>query len=103
MPRKMPHINPLAIRKGLLIAESEINRANAMEEWVTMKSGVHALAGRVKTVSALASAAGILMAGVAAFKRSRSVASGPGHSWFRTALNGVRMAGSLWFALRAQK
>jgi hypothetical protein len=103
MPRKMPRINHLAIRKELLIAESEINRANVMEELATMKSGVHTLAGRVKTVSALASAAGVLIAGFAAFKRSRSAASDPGHSWLRTAVNGVRMAGSLWFALRAQK
>jgi hypothetical protein len=103
MPRKVPRLNHLLIRKGLLIAESEINRANVLEEWATMKSGVHALAGRVKTVSAIASAAGVLMAAVSAFRRSNSAASQPRHSWFRSAFNGVRTASSLWFALRPQK
>jgi hypothetical protein len=94
-------MNSLQLRKDLLIAESELNRAQLIEEWQALTAGVHTLTARVKSMSALASAAALLMAGVSAFRRERASANGAKPSWIRTALKGAKVAGSIWLAFRA--
>ena len=69
---KNPRMNPLESRKQLLIAESELNRAQLVQEWQTMADGVRSVADRARTVSSLASAAASLIAGLASFRRVRS-------------------------------
>jgi HPt (histidine-containing phosphotransfer) domain-containing protein len=49
-------MNPLESRKQLLIAESELNRAQLVQEWQTMADEVHALADQARTISSIASA-----------------------------------------------
>lgn len=95
-------LSSLEARKQLLIAESELNRAELSREWQSMAHGVRDLTHRVKTVGAWASSAALLVASVAALRR---VAPAPGaakSSWFRKALNGARMASTIWFAFRAR-
>src|SRR5208337_3744941 len=60
------HLSPLESRKRLLIAESELNRAQLSEEWQTMRHGARDLARRAKTIAAWASSAALLAAGVTA-------------------------------------
>ena len=100
---KLPRVNPLELRKELLIAESEINRVQLVEEWQAMATGIHSFAGRAKSVSALASAAAVLVTGVAAFRRGKSGSIGANPSWLQTVLKGAQMAGSLWLAFRARQ
>ena len=95
-------VNPLELRKQLLIAESELNRAQLSEEWQTMREGVHSFAGRVKSVGSVASAAALLVAGTSAFRRRRAAPAGVKPSWFRRILKGARLASSIWFAFRAR-
>ncbi len=95
-------MNPLESRKQLLIAESELNRAQLSREWQTMAHGVRDLAQRAKTVGAWASAAALLLADLTA---SRSGPPAPGAarlSWFQKILNGARLASTIWFAFRAR-
>ena len=64
-------MNPLESRKQLLIAESELNRAQLVQEWQTMADEVHSLANQARTISSLASAAASLVAGLASFRRKK--------------------------------
>ena len=100
---RQPKLSPLESRKRLLIAESEINRVQLLDEWQAMAEGVHSLADRARSVRSLASAAASLVAGVSAIRREKAEANGAKPSWFRLALNGAQMAGDLWHAYRARK
>jgi hypothetical protein len=95
-------VNPLEPRKQLLIAESEFNHVQMQEEWQAMTDGVRSLADRVKTASSLAPAAALLVPGLAAFRRGKSVSTDAKPSWFQTALKSAQAAGFLWLAFRAR-
>jgi hypothetical protein len=98
---KAPHLSPLASRKQLLIAESELNRAQLTGEWQTMAHGVRNVAHRAKTIAGWTSSAVMLVAGVAALRRGRPAPDGAKSSWFQKILNGARVASTIWFAFRA--
>ena len=99
---KASRVSPPESRKERLIAESELNRDQLSEGWLTMAHGVHDLAHRVKTIGAWASSAALLVAGVTALRRSPPVPETAKSSWFQKALNGARLASTIWFALRAR-
>ncbi|MDB6111786.1 MAG: hypothetical protein JWR69_3536 [Pedosphaera sp.] len=103
MPRKPSRVNPLELRKELLIAESEINRAQLLEEWRTMSEGVHTFTHHVKTVSSLAAAAALVTAAVSAFRRSQAMPANEKASWLSPLLRGAQLATSLWQAFRARQ
>lgn len=100
MPGKMPHVNPLHLRKELLVAESELNREQLIEEWQAMTDGVRTFNSRLRSVSTVATAAALLVAAVSAFRRGRALPNGAKFSWLETALKGAKVAGSIWLAFR---
>ena len=102
MPGKISHVSPLESRKQLLVAESELNRAQLIEEWQAMSDGARTFGVRMKSVSSLASAAALLVSGVLAFRRGRTSLTGAKSSWLQTALKGAQVAGSIWLAYRAR-
>jgi len=65
-------MNPLASRKQLLIAESELNRAQLVQECQTMRDEVHAIASRAGNISTIASAVATLLVGVVTCRRKAS-------------------------------
>ena len=97
---KNPRLNPLESRKQLLIAESELNRAQLVQEWQTMADGVRSVADRARTISSVASAAASLVAGLASFRRTGSAPAGEKPSWWQTLLKGAQLAGLLWSEFR---
>lgn len=99
----MLQLNPLELRKQLLIAESEINREELMKEWQAMTDGVHELTDRAKTFASLGSAATVFLAGAAAFRRGRSKSTETKTSWLQTGLKVAKAAGSIWLAFRARQ
>ena len=99
---KKPHVSPLESRKQLLIAESELNRAQLSEEWQTMAHGVRDLAHRAKTMAAWASSAALLVAGVTALRRAPPAPGITKSSWFQKILNGARLVSTIWFAFRGR-
>ena len=99
---KTSQLSPLESRKQLLIAESELNRAQLSEEWHTMTRGVRDLARRVETIAAWASSAALLMAGLTALRRGPPAPGTPKSSWFQRVLNGARVASTIWFAFAAR-
>ena len=85
-----------------MVAESDLNRAQLVQEWVAMTAGVRTLTGRVKTYGSLASSVALLVAGLAAFRRARSAPAGEKPSRWRTLLKGAQLAGLLWSVFRAR-
>jgi hypothetical protein len=96
-------MSPLESRKQLLIAESELNRAQLIQEWRTMKDEVHSLASQARTISSFASAAATLVAGIVSFRQKKSVPAPEKPSWWRTILKSAQLAGSLWSEFQARK
>jgi hypothetical protein len=94
-------VNPLHLRKELLVAESELNRDLLIEDWRAMTDSVRTFGARMKSVSSLASAA-LFVSGVSAFRRGRESSNGKKPSWLQTALKGAQIAGSIWLAFRAR-
>jgi hypothetical protein len=93
-------MNPLKSRKQLLIAESELNRVQLVQELQTMADEVHALANQARTIGSLASTAASLVTGLVSFRRKKSASAAEKPSWWQTILKGAQLAGSLWSEIR---
>jgi HPt (histidine-containing phosphotransfer) domain-containing protein len=96
-------MNPLVSRKKLLIAESELNRAQLARDWQNLTDDVHALAGQANTLCSLASAATTLLSGWLASRREAAAPDAEKTSWLQKILKGAQLAGSLWSEFRAPK
>ena len=100
MSGKNSRMNPLESRKQLLIAESELNRAQLVQEWQTMAGEVRSLAHQARTISSLASAAASLVAGLLSFRRKRHEPAAEKPSWWQTILKGAGLVSTLWQSFR---
>jgi type II secretory pathway component PulF len=89
-------MNSLASRKKLLVAESELNRAQLLQDWQTMADDIHALADQARTVRSLASAAASLLTGLMSLRRKKTapVTEKKSKSIWQVILQGAQMAGS---------
>ena len=94
-------MNPLETRRQRLVAASELNRAQLLAECRTMAEAVGGVARRAKSLGALAASVSLLVADLAAFRRSQS--AGAGRSpWMQRLIQAVRWGGALWLAWRAR-
>jgi len=96
-------MKPLESRKQLLIVESELNRAQLVQEWQVMRAEVHSLADQVKTIRSMASATAMLVAGLASCRRKKAEPTAEKPSWWRTLLKGAGLVGTFWQTFRAQQ
>jgi hypothetical protein len=99
---KKPRLNPLESRKQLLIAESELNRAQLVQEWQTMADGVRSVADRARSIGSIASTAASLIAGLASFRRKKSAPAEQKPSRLQTILKGTGLISTVWQAFRSQ-
>jgi len=96
-------MKPLTSRKKLLIAESELNRAQLVQELQTMADKVHSLANQARTISSLASAAATLIAGLASFRQKKeSAPAEEKSSWLQTIVKGAGLVSTIWQTFRSQ-
>jgi hypothetical protein len=95
-------MNPLKSRKQLLIAESELNRAQLIRELETMADQIHSLANQARTISSLASAAATLIGGVASFRHKKTAPAAEKPSWLQTIVKGAGLVSTIWTAFRSQ-
>ena len=102
MPRKLPRISPLEMRKDLLIAESELNRAQLMDEWEAATEWHRALSAGARTIGSVASAAALLVSGVRAFRRKRDPRNGAEISWLQPVVKGAGLIASLCETFRSR-
>lgn len=96
-------MNPLASRKKLLIAESELNRAQLVQELQTISDKVHSFANQVNTVSSLATAAATLISGLVSLRHKKepeTAAEKP--TWLKTIVKGAGLVSTIWQTLRSQ-
>jgi len=96
-------MNPSSPRKNLLIAESELNRAQLVREWQAMTGDVHALAHQVKTIGSLASMAASIISMLGWVRGAKLVPTEEKTSWLQTALKGAQLVSSFWSEFRTPK
>jgi hypothetical protein len=92
-------MKPLESRKQLLIAESELNRAQLVQEWRIMAGEARTLAHQAKTISSLASAAASLVGGLMSFRRKKPAPAAEKPPWWQTILKGAGLVTTLWQSL----
>jgi len=102
MRRELPLVSPLQLRKELLIAESELNRAQLINEWETATEWHRTLSAGVRTVGSAASAAALLVSGMRAFRHKRNTQNGAEASWLQPVIQGAGLISSLWVAFRSR-
>ena len=100
---KKPRLNPLESRKQLLIAESELNRAQLAGDMAALTAGGHTLTDRAKSFGSIASSAAVLVAGLAAFRRGKLAGADAKPSWLQTLLKGAGLISTFWLAFRSQR
>ncbi len=93
-------MKPLESRKQLLIVESELNRAQLVQEWQTLKGEVHALTDQARTIRSVASAVATLVAGLASCRRKAAAPPAEKPSWWRKISQGAGLVATLWKAFR---
>ena len=97
---KNPRISTLEARKRLLVATSELHRAQLIGDWRTMAEGVRGLADRARSVGTLTSSTLSLFGSLAGFMRGQRAPTGAKTSWFQKLVSGARLASTLWLAFR---
>ena len=97
MSGKIARMNPLASRKKLLLAESELNRAQLLQDWQTLAVEAKVVAQRATTFRSLASASVVLVSEL--IKRRQPAVKKT--SWLQSILKGAQLAGSLWMQFRS--
>jgi hypothetical protein len=100
MLEKNPRLKPLESRKELLLAESELNRAQMVRELSAMTAHVRALTDRARSFDAVASSAAVLVSGLVAFQRNKTTDADAKPSWTKTILKGAGLVSNLWLAFR---
>jgi hypothetical protein len=91
------------LRKELLIAESELNRAQLAGDMAALTAEVRTLTDRAKSFGSIASSAAVLVAALAAFKRGKPVDADAKPSWLKTILKGAGLISTLWLAFRSKR
>jgi hypothetical protein len=93
-------MKPLESRKQLLIVESELNRAQLVQEWQIVKGEVHMLTEQARTVRSVASAVATLVAGLASCRRKTAAPEAKKPSWLQTILKGAGVVSAFWSEFR---
>ncbi len=94
-------MNPLQLRKQLLIAESELNRAQLIEEGEALAGEVRSVADRAKSFAEIASSAAVLMAALMALRKDKPAVTKVKPSWLSRILKGARFAFTCWSVFRS--
>jgi hypothetical protein len=103
MSGKKPCLNLLQSRKQLLLAESELNRAQMAGDIAALRSGICKLTDRAKSFDSIASSAAVLVTGLAAFQRNKSASAAKKPSWLQTFLKGAGLVSTIWLAFRSSR
>jgi hypothetical protein len=85
----------------MLIAESELNRAQLVQDWQTMAGEISALTHQARIIGSTASRAVALISGLSWFSQKKSPPIAKKHSWLQTIYKCAQMADSLWSQFRS--
>lgn len=87
-------MNPLELRKRLLIAESELNRSRLRQEWRALETEVARVADRASSLGAMASSVVTIVSGLAAFTKGRPAPAAKS-TWWQKIATGARLVVSI--------
>lgn len=93
---KEPHLSPNQLRKELLVAESELNRAQLSQEWHTMVEGIRGIGHHANTLETWISSAAWLTAGFKACQSSGSSPATEKPSWLGRIVRGASLVLRFW-------
>ena len=96
-------MNSLESRKHLLIAESELNRAQLVQEWHAMEDEARALVHQARTIRSFASAAATLVAGLVSCRRKDPAPAAGKPSWGQTLVKVAGLVSTFWSDFRARR
>ena len=96
-------MNTLASRKKLLIAESDLNRAQLIQDGRMLTEEINALVSQGKTLGGVVASAITLGSGLASHWRKKSASTVKKTSMVQGIWKGVQLAGWFWSALRGPK
>ena len=102
MSGKNSRMNPLESRKKLLLAESELNRAQLVQEWRSLAGEAQALTAQAKTMGVLAAAA-VAVTRLLSFRHQKPAPVAGKESWLQTIFKGAEMVGLLWTKFRSPR
>jgi len=91
-------MSPLALRKQLLVTESELNRVQLADDITALKVDVHTLTDRMKSFGSIAAT----IAGVMSCFNGKPANTAPRAAWWQAALKGVGIASNFWLMLRSR-
>jgi hypothetical protein len=103
MSGKNPQLTPLQLRKQLLLAESELNRAQLESECLALRLEVQGFARRIRTVGCVVSVTTALVALLAAARRPAAAPVAQKSSWLQTLLQGAGLLATLWTTGHSRK
>ncbi len=95
-------MNPLQTRKQALIAQSDLNRDQMIQELTLVRAGIHSLGARDRSLGTIFSSAAGLVAGIVNYRRSDPAAAPSKPSLLQSVLRGTGLACTLWMAYRAK-
>ena len=99
MSRTKFKLSPLAVRKQLLLVESDLNRAQFANEYAALNDQVRGLTGEFQGLISTATA---LVSGVQAVRGLWSERRENKGSWFSKLFNVVRSGASAWSAFKSR-
>jgi hypothetical protein len=104
MPRNLARLTPLQVRKQLLVATAQVQRAQLVADWEHLQSYAHILAGnarqRMQTAGIAVAVISLAAAALSSARRPRGTARPIRFSALNSVLPLVRLAFSLWVAHR---
>ena len=98
---KKSQLTALALRKQLLLAESELNRKQLIREVEEWKDEFHRSKERLENLGSVASMTAKVAATVATASRVFSGSNGGKRSWIASLFNSATTGTSLWFLFRS--
>ncbi|MDX2108857.1 MAG: hypothetical protein SFY80_01315 [Verrucomicrobiota bacterium] len=96
MPGKNTRISPLALRKEILIAESNLNRSLIFADMAGITGGVSGITHRIKNLGSLAASAVVLVCNLSSCKRSLAEGFAAKPSLLTTLIQGGTLVLNLW-------
>ncbi len=102
MAGKKPRLTPLAARKQLLIAESELNRTILAGDCEKLVAGVRIYVSHARSLGSIFNVAKFLSGAFLTFQASRPAPQRKKQSWLSTIINGAARATNLWNSFRSR-
>ena len=96
-------MKPLESRKQLLLAESELNRAQMVGDLTALTTGVRTLTHRATHSGTMASSAALLALGLTFVQRGQPASPVATPSKINCIVNGAVLLATLWLAVSAQR